>query len=86
MGTANLKIRGMNSSASMQGVVRALSVIRGVEGVAISFDDGMATVIYDAYKVTPKQFQVAVRVMGCEVENLIVEAPQVASLGDSIGR
>src|SRR5581483_3498361 len=86
MDTANLKIRGMNSCASIMGVERALSVIRGVEGVEISPDDSTATVIYDAYKVIPKQFQIAVRLMGCEIENLDAAAPQPFSLPAGTGR
>jgi hypothetical protein len=32
------------------------------------------TVIYDAFRVSPRQFETAVSVMGCVIEHLVVRA------------
>lgn len=74
MQTAILKINRMTSGAAMRSVRSALSVIRGVAGVKISLEEGETIVSYDPQKVLPRQFQTAVRVVGCEIESLTVEA------------
>jgi copper chaperone CopZ len=75
MQTAILTIAGMNSPASMRSVRSALSAIDGVEEVQISESLGETTVNYDPRKVLPKQFLIAVSVVGCEVGNLTLKPP-----------
>ena len=72
MQTAILTIAGMTSAASKRSVHSALCAIDGVEEVRIS--DSLTTVNYDPRKVLPKQFLIAVSVVGCEVGNLTLES------------
>jgi copper chaperone CopZ len=76
MQTAHLTINGMHFDASMRSVQSALSIIRGVSDVSVSIADKEATIRYDPHKVLPRQFETAVRVVGCEVERLVVETPE----------
>jgi copper chaperone CopZ len=73
MDTVKLEIKGMNRAASMNGVRSALSVIRGVTEVELSLERGQAIVRYNPDKVVPEQFKKAVWVMGCEVEQIVVQ-------------
>jgi copper chaperone CopZ len=76
MQTAHLTINGMHFDASMRSVLSALSIIRGVSDVSVSIAEKEATIRYDPHKVLPRQFETAVRVVGCEVERLVVETPE----------
>ena len=80
MQTAHLTINGMNFDASKRSVQSALSIIRGVSDVSVSIADKEATIRYDPHKVFLRQFETAVRVVGCEVERLVVETPERSSL------
>jgi len=79
MQTAILTIAGMNSPAAMRSVRSALRAIDGVEDVQISESLGQTTVNYDPRKVLPKQFLVAVSVVGCEVGKLTIKSPAAGS-------
>ena len=79
MQTAHLTINGMSFDASARSVQSALSVIRGVSNVSVSITEKEATVRYDPRKVFPRQFETAVRVVGCEVENVVVDTPDPSS-------
>ena len=79
MQTAHLTINGMSFDASARSVQSALSVIRGVSNVSVSVTEKEATIRYDPRKVLPRQFETAVRVVGCEVEKLVVDTPERSS-------
>jgi copper chaperone CopZ len=79
MQTAHLRIKGMHFDASVRSVRSALSVIRGVADVSVSVAEREATIMYDPHKVVPRQFETAVRVVGCEVERLVVEKSERSS-------
>lgn len=74
--TAHLMINGMTFDASIRSVQSALSVIRGVFDVRVSIADKEVTIRYDPHKVLPRQFETAVRVVGCEVKSLVVDAAE----------
>lgn len=76
MQTARLKIKGMKFDASMRSVRSALSIIRGVSDVCVSISEKEAVIYYDPDKVLPRQFETAVRVVGCEVERIVVDPPK----------
>lgn len=76
MQTAHLMINGMTFDASIRSVQSALSVIRGVFDVRVSIADKEVTIRYDPHKVLPRQFETAVRVVGCEVKSLVVDAAE----------
>lgn len=78
MQRAHLKILGMNVDASTRSVESALSVIRGVADVRVSLADHEATVCFDPDKVFPRQFETAVRVVGCEVERIVVDTTELS--------
>lgn len=80
MQTAHLRINGMDIDASKRSVQSALSIIRGVSNVSISIADREATIWYDPDKVLPRQFETAVRVVGCEVDAIVVETPACGRL------
>ena len=80
MQTAHLRIKGMHFDASVRSVQSALSAIRGVEDVRVYVAEREATIRYDPHKVLLRQFETAVRVVGCEVERLVVETPERLSL------
>lgn len=76
MKTAELEVSGMDSERASRGVCSALNCIRGVAQVAMQPDMRFITLTYDATRVSARQFETAVRVMGCEVERMDVhEAP-----------
>lgn len=70
MQTVELEIGGMDSDRACRGVRSALNCIRGVARIAMEPHTRGVTVTYDAFKVAPRQFETAVRVMGCEVEHM----------------
>ncbi len=76
MQTVHLTINGMSLDASMRSVQSALSIIRGVSDVSVSIAQKEATIRYDPHKVVPRQFETAVRVVGCEVERLVVDTSE----------
>jgi copper chaperone CopZ len=80
MQTAHLRIKGMHFGTSARSVQSALSIIRGVSDVSVSIAGKEATIRYDPHKVLPRQFETAVRVVGYEVERLVVETPGRSSL------
>jgi hypothetical protein len=82
MRTAELDIRGLGSRAVDRGVCSALNCIHGVAQVRKLPDACHVSVTYDAYRVRPRQFKTAVRVMGCEIERLRVR-PERAGETDS---
>ena len=72
MQTADMEISGLGSGPASRGVRSALNCIHGVAQVRMVSDERYVTVTYNAFRVSPHQFETAVRVMGCEVERLIV--------------
>ena len=72
MQTADMEISGLGSGPASRGVRSALNCMHGVAQVSMVPNERYVTVTYDAYRVSPHQFETAVRVMGCEVERLIV--------------
>ena len=72
MQTVDMEISGLGSGPASRGVRSALNCIHGVAQVSMVPNERYVTVTYDAYRVSPHQFETAVRVMGCEVERLIV--------------
>ena len=81
MQVIEMQISGLSSGPVSTGVRSALECIRGVEQVRMLPNEPYVTVIYDAQMVRPRQFETAVRVMGCEVERL-VERSLRAPAGD----
>jgi hypothetical protein len=71
MQTVEMQIRGLSSGPVSAGVRSALECIRGVEQVRMVPNEQYVTATYDAFMVRPRQFETAVRVMGCEVERLV---------------
>jgi copper chaperone CopZ len=76
MQMAELEIRGLTPGSASRGVCSALESIRGVQHVDSEPDARRVTVIFDAFRVSPLQFETAVRVMGCDVERLIIQTPE----------
>jgi hypothetical protein len=76
MQMADMEINGLGCGSASRGVCSALNCIHGVARVRMLPDQPCVTVIYDAYRVSPQQFETAVRVMGCEVEHLIVRSAE----------
>ncbi|MEO8009854.1 MAG: hypothetical protein ABI728_15230 [Betaproteobacteria bacterium] len=83
MQTADLAISGLGSSQASRGVRSALNCIHGVAQVSMVPDESRVSVTYDAFRVFPQQFETAVRVMGCEIERLVVR-PGIALAGANI--
>lgn len=77
MQTADLEISGVDATPASRGVCSALECIHGVTLVRMDPNKRDVTVTYDAFKVAPRQFLTAVRVMGCEVERLSVRTTDV---------
>ena len=76
MRMAELKIRGLIPGPASRGVCSALESIRGVQHVDPAPENRRVIVIFDAYRVSPLQFETAVRVMGCNVERLVIQTPE----------
>lgn len=72
MQTADIEISGLASGSAARGVRSALKCIHGVAQVSMALNEHYVTVTYDAFRVSPSQFETAVSVMGCEVERLII--------------
>lgn len=72
MQTVDMEIRGLVSEPAERGVRSALNCIRGVAQVRMVPNERYVSVTYNAFKVSPRQFETAVRVMGCEVERLAI--------------
>ena len=83
MQTADLEISGLESGQALRGVRSALNCIHGVTQVSMLPDESRVSVTYDALRVFPQQFATAVRVMGCEIEHLVVR-PGIALAGPNI--
>jgi len=75
MQTADMEISGLGSGFASRGVRSALSCIHGVAQVSMVPNESHVSVIYDAFRVCPHQFETAVSVMGCEVERMVVSPP-----------
>ena len=80
MQTADMKVGGLDRGLASVGVRSALECIRGVAEVRMARNECCVSVIYDAYRVHPRQFETAVRVMGCEVECLDLHSAEVDTL------
>ncbi|MEQ1881040.1 MAG: hypothetical protein ABL878_08725 [Burkholderiales bacterium] len=74
--TVELEITGPVSDPPLRGVCSALACIHGVQRVVASPDGPHVMVTFDALKVSTLQFGTAVRVMGCDIERLITQAPE----------
>jgi hypothetical protein len=86
MQTADLEVSGLGSGPALRGVRSALNCIHGVVQVRMVPNRRHVTVIYDAFRVSPRQFETAVSVMGCEVEHLSVRtlpAPAVDNVAQA---
>jgi len=80
MQTVDMKVGGLDCGLASAGVRSALECIRGVAEVRMARNERCVSVIYDAYRVHPRQFETAVRVMGCEVERLDLHSAGVETL------
>ena len=80
MQTVDMEISRLGSGLASRGVRSALECIRGVAQVRMVPNERYVTVTYDAFRVRPRQFETAVRVMGCEVARL---APAVNRAPDA---
>ena len=69
---ADVQIAGLELDSVSRGVRSALNCIRGVGVVSMQPEQRLVRVTYDACKVSPCQIERAVRVMGGEVERLVV--------------
>jgi hypothetical protein len=74
MQTVDMEISGLGSGPAVRGVCSALNCIHGVAQVRVVPNQRHVSVLYDAFRVSPRQFETAVSVMGCEVEHLVVRA------------
>jgi len=83
MHTADLEVSGLGSGPVSRGVRSALKCIRGVAQVRMVRNKRHVMVTYDAFRVSPRQFETAVSVMGCEVEQVAVRTLQ-APAGDEV--
>jgi hypothetical protein len=86
MQTADMEISGLDSGQASRGVCSALQCIHGVAEVRIGPNERCVIITYDALRVSTRQFETAVRVMGCEVERLVVrpaQAPEVNEVPDA---
>lgn len=72
MQMADLEVGGLNRGLASNGVRSALECIRGVARVTVLPDMHHVSVTYDAFRVSPDQFETAVRVMGCGVESMVL--------------
>lgn len=77
--TADIRIGDADGRAS--GACSALRCIRGVEEVGVELHMRHITVIYDALRVSPRQLEKAVRVMGCVIECLDIRRPDPEAAG-----
>lgn len=75
MQTVDMKIRGLDSAPAERGVRSALECIRGVAQVRIMPNERQVSVTYDSFRVSPRQFKTAVRLMGCEVAHMAIPTP-----------
>jgi len=83
MQTVDMKVGGLDSGQASTGVRSALECIRGVAEVRMARNERRVSVIYDAYRAHPRQFETAVRVMGCEVERLDLHSAGVDTLQEN---
>ena len=70
MQMADLEVGGLDRGLASNGVRSALECIRGVARVTVLPDKHHVSVTYDAFRVSPDQFETAVRVMGCGVASM----------------
>ena len=80
MQTVDMKVGGLDCGLASVGVRSALECIGGVAEVRMVRNERCVSVIYDAYRVHTRQFETAVRVMGCEVERLDLHSAEVETL------
>ena len=71
MQTVDMEINGLESGLASRGVRSALECIRGVAQVRMVPNERHVTVTYDAFRVRLRQFETAVRVMGCELDRVV---------------
>ena len=64
METVELKVEGMDCQGCVKSVTRMLSGVPGVEKVAVSLEQGRASVTYDPAKAGPAEFRRAVERAG----------------------
>jgi len=73
--TADIRIGVAEAGGTATGACSALKCIRGVEEVGVEPQMRHIIVTYDALRVSQRQLETAVRVMGCEIESLDVRHP-----------
>lgn len=73
--TADIRIGEAQAGGTATGACSALKCIRGVEEVGVEPQMRHITVTYDALRVSQRQLEKAVRVMGCEIERLDIRLP-----------
>jgi cation transport ATPase len=86
MQTVSMEIRGLGSEPAVRGVRSALECIRGVAQVRMVPNERVITITYDAFRVSPQQFNTAVRVMGCEVARLPIPTSDARGGAQNAGR
>ena len=84
--TAHLIINGMDFDAAVRSVASALSILRGVSDVSVRVAGKEATLRFDPHKVLPRQFETAVRVVGCEVEEVVIDIDESSSISGCGGQ
>lgn len=68
--TSVFRVEGMTCGGCEAGVRLSVKKLDGVEKVEASYDEGRATVTYDAAKVTPEQIVTAIEELGYAAELL----------------
>lgn len=59
-----LRVTGMTCGGCVLGVRKVLTRLDGVEKADVSYEKGLATVTFDARKVTVEQMVAAIRTLG----------------------
>lgn len=84
--TSVFKVEGMTCGGCEVGVRLSVKKLDGVEEVEASYEEGRATVTYDAAKVTPEQIVAAIEELGYTAELLDpAEAERSGSRGRPAG-
>ncbi len=77
-GAATIKVTGMTCDGCAKSVEQALSKLTGVRKAKVSYERGIAEVMYDDSKVTLDQIRATIREVGFGVEEDKHNAPQAA--------
>jgi len=70
--TASVLVSGIRDSRCERGVCSALEAIHGIHRVTPMPGGSTLVVRFDPTRVVPHQMRIAVRVMGCRVESILL--------------